>query len=427
MKTSIPPLDLKAEFREVRFELKRRINLIFGRGRFILGQEVAEFEERFSHFVGTKYSIGVASGSDALLLGLMALGVRPGDEIITTPFTFVSTATAITRLGAKPVFVDIDPLTFNINPDFIKDKITERARGIIPVHLYGNPCRIDEICALAKRLGLFVVEDCAQACGATFRKKQVGSFGEFGAFSFYPTKTLGALGDAGAITTNQKKLYEKIKSLHRHGEEGADHSYRHTSIGINSRLDELQAAILNVKLKHLEKWNQARRRAAERYNRFLHRVGISSDSYRMSFPRKRESAVTRFPTLSEKNVKFFPKSAPRMGASVKAFGNDSGDVRIILPTETPNSRSVYHQYTIQITKRDQLLSYLRKLGISSSVYYPVPLHLQPCFRYLGYRRGDLPEAEKVSHSILSLPLYPQIKVAEQQLVVKSIRNFFKAT
>ncbi len=387
----VPPIDLQAEFREIRSEFQKRAHQIFTSGRYVLGREVREFEENFARFVGAKYAVGVASGSDALLLSLMALRIKAGDEILTTPFTFIATATAIARLGAKPVFVDIDSQSFNLDPAFIRKKVTKRTRGIVLVHLYGNPCRMDEISTLAKQLGLFIVEDCAQACGATFQNKQVGSFGEFGAFSFYPTKTLGALGDAGAITTNQRSFYEKVKSLHLHGENQKSHtrrSYRHTAIGINSRLDEIQAAILNVKLGHLEKWNHKRRKAADTYDKLiLSFVGVRSPH---------------------------PKT--------KGRGNPAPTIQI--PVETPNGYSVYHQYTIRAPRRDALLNHLKRQGIFAGIYYPISLHLQPCFRYLGYKRGDFQVAEKASREVLSLPLYPQIQLKEQRLVTSAIKRFY---
>ena len=377
MKTKVPPLDLQAEFREIHSEFMQRARHTFASGRYILGTEVSKFEQNFARFVGTKYAVGVASGSDALLLALMAYGVKAGDEILTTPYSFIATATAIARLGAKPVFVDIDPSTFNLNPALIKGKITKRTRGIILVHLYGNPCSMNAILNVAKRYNLFVIEDCAQACGATFKRKQVGSFGDFGAFSFYPTKTIGAMGDAGALTTNDKKLYEKIKSLHLHGENRHNHfdrSYLHTAIGINSRLDEIQAAVLNIKLKHLPKWNQARRKAAARYDKLI----------------------------LQSNLKM-----------------------IKIPQSVSSEKTVYQQYVIRTPKRDQLLSHLRSVGISAGVYYPVPLHLQPCFRHFGYPKGELPIAEQASREVLSLPLYPQITPRQQSFVISEITRFFK--
>lgn len=371
MKTKIPPLDLKSEFRELRGALENRIQRVLAGGQYILGQEVEKFERAFAHFVGTKYAVGVASGTDALLISLMALGVKAGDEIITTPFTFISTATVIIRLGARPVFVDIDLDTCNLDPDLIEQKITRRTRGIIPVHLYGTPCRMDKIRQIAKKHGLFILEDCAQACGATFHGKRVGTFSEFGAFSFYPTKTLGAFGDAGAISTNDRKLYEQAKSLRHHGESTRNHSYHHKLVGINSRLDEIQAAILSTKLKHLTYWNRARRKAAERYHRLIQKFRLQVS---------------------------------------------------IVSSNPPYGKSVFHQYVIRTRKRDQLRHSLLKGGIWVGVYYPVPLHLQPCFRFLGYQRGDFPQCESASAEVLSLPLYPQIDPADQNRVITEIKK-----
>ncbi|MBI1977208.1 MAG: DegT/DnrJ/EryC1/StrS family aminotransferase [Candidatus Omnitrophica bacterium] len=378
MKTKIPSVDLQAEFREIHSEVTKRIQAVLAGGRYILGKEVQEFETNFARFTGVKYALGVASGSDALLLGLMAFDVRPGDEVITTSFTFISTATAIARLGAKPVFADIEPNTFNLNPNLIKNKINRRTKGIIVVHLYGHPCRMDEIMRIAKRHRLFVIEDCAQACGATFRGKQVGTFGDMGAFSFYPTKTIGAMGDAGAVIAQSKKLYEKLKSLARHGEDGTFHSYRHVRIGVNSRLDELQAAVLNVKLKHLPRWNRMRRALAKRYDQLL-----------------------------------------QQGTGLKF---DLSPV-LVQPTETKAAKSVYHQYTLRVQNRDELRNYLSEQGVASSVYYPLPLHLQPCFRYLRYRKGSLPQAERASREVLSLPLYPQMSLDKQKIIVSALRRF----
>lgn len=373
MSSHVPPVDLKAEFREISSAATKRLQDIFKSGRYILGEEVARFEREFARFIGTRYAIGVASGSDAILLGLMALGVGPGDEVITTPFTFIATATSIARLGAKPVFVDIDPDTFNLNPALIKRSITKRTRGIIPVHFYGTPCRMDAIRKLAKRHRLFILEDCAQACGAYFRGKRVGSLGTIGAFSFYPTKTLGALGDAGAITVSDRKLYEKLKSLHLHGEDGKFHSYRHLMVGINSRLDAVQAAALNVKLKRLNQWNQARRRAAARYTQLISAANIPE---------------------------------------------------IQMLKEPAGLQSVFHQYAVRAQSRDALYAYLKSKGIGVSIYYPIPLHLQPCFRPLGYRKGDFPEAERASREVISLPLYPQISLKQQKDVVKALKSFY---
>ncbi len=368
---SVPPVDLKAEFKEIGKEVTKRVRAVMSGGRYVLGSEGREFEEQFSKFIGTKYALGVANGSDALLLALMAYGIKAGDEVITTPFTFIATVTAIARLGAKPVFVDIEPDTFNLDPERLEEKISPKTRGIIVVHLYGNPCRMERIMQIARKHGLFVVEDCAQACGAKLGGKSVGSLGDIGAFSFYPTKTLGAFGDAGALTTNDAELFEKLRSLHVHGEDGKFHSYRNIYIGVNSRLDEIQAAILNVKLKHLDGWNQARRNAAEKYKECL-------------------------------------------------------GSQVLLPTTTPGAYHVYHQYTIRVSaRRDELVNHLRSNGIYAGVFYPVPVHLQPCFAYLGLREGNLPEAERASREVLSLPLYPQIGVRAQKVIAREVRKFLK--
>ncbi len=366
----VPPLNLKAEYAEIKRPLQKRISRFFKSGRYILGREVEEFERNFAKFIGTKYAVGVASGTDAVLLPLMAYGVKAGDEIITTPFTFIASATSIARLGAKPVFIDIEPDTYTINPALIEKKITSKTRGIVVVHLYGNPCRMNEIRKIAKRHKLFVVEDCAQSCGSTYYGKQMGSLGDAGAFSFYPTKTLGAAGDAGIVTTNDKAIYEKIKSLRHHGDDGMHSAYNHVRIGINSRLDEIQAAVLNVKLKLLPKWNKLRRQAAKTYDQSL-------------------------------------------------MGRNPG---VKIPKQTPNGISVYHQYVLRIKdgKRNELLGRLRRSGIQAAVHYPTTLHLQPCFGYLKYKKGDFPVAEQASREVLSLPLYPQMTKSQQKYVVKAL-------
>ena len=368
----VPPIDLKAEYAEIKFPLKKRMGRFFKSGRYILGPEVNELEQNFAKFIGTKYAIGVASGTDAILLPLMALSVKPGDEVITTPFTFIATASTISRLGAKPVFVDIEPDTLNINPDLIQQKISSKTKGIIVVHLYGNPCRMNEIKSLAKRHGLFVIEDCAQACGARYQKKRVGSLGDAGAFSFYPTKTLGAAGDAGIVTTNDSSIFEKIKSLRHHGDDGRHHAYNHVRIGINSRLDEIQAAVLNVKLDFLNRWNVKRRRHASYYNKTLKKLKLP--------------------------VKF--------------------------PKEMPGCEAVYHQYVLQVKngQRDKFLSYLRLNGIQAAVYYPTPLHLQPCFQDLGYKLGSFPISEHASKEVLSLPIYPQISRKFLNYILGTLSN-----
>lgn len=368
---NIPPLDLQKEYQGFRKELGRILPRVLASGHFILGEEVRAFENSFAKKMGTKCGIGVASGSDALLLALMALGVHAGDEVITTPFTFIATATAIARLGAKPVFADIDPDTFQINPSEIEKKLTELTKAILPVHLYGLACDMSAIMKLAKEHNVSVVEDCAQSAGARWKGKPTGSFGELGAFSFYPTKTLGAYGDGGMITTGNEKLHELLLSLRAHGSKGG--KYRHEFVGINSRLDEIQAAILNVKLKRLGRANERRRKAGRLYDALFECAKIRA-------------------------------------------------VRV--PKPAKDVTCVYHQYAIYAGNRDALLTHLQSKGIAANVYYPIPLHLQPCFSYLGYKKGDFPNTEQASESVLNLPIFPEISPAQQKFVVSSIQEFY---
>lgn len=367
----IPPVDLQAEFKELETEINSRVNRVLKSGHFVLGEEVREFEAHFAREMEAKYCVSVASGSDALLLGLMALGIGSGDEVITTPFTFIATATAVDRLGAKPIFIDIDPDTLNIDPELIEKAITKQTRAILPVHLYGLPCEMHKIMAIAKKHGLRVLEDCAQSAGAKLSGKSMGTFGELGAFSFYPTKTLGAYGDGGAILTDSPELEKVLRSLRDHG--AGDKKYYHERIGVNSRLDEIQAAILNVKLKRLAAWNEKRRELAAQYDGLFAKAKLSQ-------------------------VKI-----PKRPASVKA---------------------VYHQYAIYVEQRDALLNHLKESGISANVYYPLPLHLQTCFHSLSYQKGSMPYAEAAAQTVLNLPIYPQLGQTEQEFVVFTISRFF---
>ena len=369
----VPPLNLPAEYLEIKKELSARLARLFKDGQYILGSEVSLFETNFAKLIGTKFASGVASGSDALYLSLVALGIGPGDEVITTSLTYIATGTAIARTGAKPVFVDIEPATFNINPDLIEKKITKRTKVILPVHIYGMPCDMTQIVNIARKHKLKIVEDCAQSTGAEWRGKSTGSFGIFGAFSFYPTKIIGAYGDGGAIVTNDSKLANSILFLRNQSD--PHKTYIHPVIGFNSRLDAIQAAILNVKLKRFHSWNQKRIRAAAIYDKLLKENGIPE---------------------------------------------------VIVPRRLPGVKHVYHQYTIRVKKRDALLSFLKKSGVAAGIYYPIPLHLQPCFRYLGYRKGSLPETEKAAREIISLPLFPQISPAQQTFVIQKILEFFRS-
>ena len=364
---TIPLFSLEGQYRQVRPDLKRRIRRIFESHRFILGENSRELEAKVARYVGARFAVGLASGSDALYLSLMAMGIGAGDEVITTPFTFFASAGAIVRTGAKPVFADIDLQTFNINPAAAKKKITRKTRAILPVHLFGLPCEMDEIGRLVKKHKLFVVEDAAQSFGAEYHGRQTGSLGHAGCFSFYPTKNFGAAGDGGMVVTSSKSLALKIQRLRDHGQAK---KYYHESVGLNSRLDEIQAAVLLTKLPWIEKWNRLRQTHAADYNKAL---------------------------------KGLPLQTPRCPEGF---------------------RHVYHLYSILTEKRDSLAKALDRQGIGAGVYYPLPLHLQPCLRRLGYRKGDFPVSEEVSGKILSLPMYPELSADAKHAVIRALKNFF---
>lgn len=339
--------------------------------RFVLGDEVRELEKSVAQYCQTKHAIGCASGSDALLLALMALDIKQGDEVITTPFSFFATGAAIARLGARPVFVDIDPATYNLDVSLVADAITSRTRAIIPVHIYGQCAQMDPLLDLGKRRGIPIVEDSAQAIGATDNERPAGSMGLVGCFSFYPTKNLGGAGDGGILTTNDDAIAERLRRLRTHG--GSD-EYQHEEVGINSRLDELQAAVLNVKLTSLDKWSDERAHIAARYSQLL------SDAD-LDFP-------------------------------------------LITPHVRPDGRHIFHQYVVRAPgNRDALMDHLKTRGVGTKVYYPVPLHLQKCFSYLGYKEGDFPESESAARETFALPAYPELTEAQQLYVVESIKSF----
>jgi len=372
----IPQLDLVVQYHSIKHEIDDAVLSVLESGRFILGENVKKLENNIANFVGVKHAIGVASGTDALLISLMAIGIKPGDEVITTPFTFFATAGSISRLYAKPVFVDIDPKTYNIDPqkleDLLKKSYNLKMKAIIPVHLYGQSADMDPILEIAKRYDLKVIEDAAQSFSATYKGRQTGSMGDTGCFSFFPTKNLGAYGDGGMVVTNNDELAEKIRILRVHGSKP---KYYHSIVGLNSRLDEIQAAILNVKFKYLKKWIEQKREKASLYNELF---------------------------------------AERL------------DGKIVTPFEADYNYHTYHQYTIRVKeKRDELRQYLEEQGIGTSVYYPLPLHLQKCFDYLGYKEGDFPEAEKASREVLSLPMYPELKRnVLLGIIARKILNFY---
>lgn len=349
---AIPLVDLKAQYISIQKEIDAAISRVLARADFIHGREVAQFEEEFAAYCGVKEAVGVASGTEALRLALLACGIGEGDEVITTPFTFIATASAISQVGATPVFVDIDPLTRNLDPHRIEAAITERTRAILPVHLYGNPAEMDPICKLAARFGLKIVEDAAQAHGALYHGRRVGSIGDVACFSFYPAKPLGAYGDAGIVVTDDPQISDMVRLLRDHGRKG---KYEHLMLGSNSRLDTLQAAILRVKLQRLDEWNERRRTIASMYRELLSHV----------------------PDL-------------------------------LLPVQDSSSEAVYHLFVIGSTKREYLRRSLGATDIATGIHYPIPLHLQPAYRHLGFQVGSFPEAERAASEVLSLPIYPEL-------------------
>jgi dTDP-4-amino-4,6-dideoxygalactose transaminase len=363
-------LDLKKQYKKISEEVDSAIKKVTDRQDFILGEEVKELEEELAKYCGTRYAVGVASGTDALILALKTLGIGEGDEVITSPFTFIATAEAVSLLGAKPVFVDIDPKTYNINPALIERSITSSTKAIIPVHLYGQCSDMDPILKIAEKNGVKVVEDAAQAIGATYKGRKAGSMGDAGVLSFFPSKNLGAFGDGGMVVTNDEKLADKIRTLRVHG---SSIRYIHSMIGMNSRLDNIQAAVLRVKLKYLDKWLEARRGKAKYYNERLKELPLT------------------VPHVPEYNV------------------------------------HTYHLYILKIKSGlNKIMSFLTSAEIETRTYYPVPLHLQECYRFLGYKKESMPEAEDASTKTFAIPLYPELKTEEMDYCIDTIGTFFKA-
>jgi len=363
----ITSLDLGRQYESIRDEINNAVLEVIDSQSFVLGPFVESFEYSIAKFCYAKHAIGVSSGTDAILLALMACGIKNGDEVITTPFTFFATAGSIARLGAVPVFVDINPSTYNIDVSKIASVVNEKTKAILPVHLYGQCADMDAILEIARANRLMVVEDAAQAIGAAYKGQNAGTFGNVGCFSFYPTKNLGGYGDGGLVTTNDDELARLIKILRVHGSEP---KYYHSFIGINGRLDAIQAAVLSVKLEYLNDWSESRRWVASYYSEHLKELPI------------------RLPN-----------------------------------TESYNTH-IFHQYVIATSQRDALIQHLKQQGIETAIYYPVPLHLQKCFEYLKYKEGDLPESEKASRETLALPIFPEITLKEQDYVIGHIKNFF---
>ena len=362
---SVPMVDLKIQYDAMKDEIDRAILSVIGNTAFILGPQGKALEQSIASYHGVQHAVGVASGTDALHLALRAADIGPGDEVITTPFTFIATAEAISYQGAVPVFVDIRPDTFNIDVARIEEKITKRTKAIIPVHLYGHPVEMDALMTVAKKHGLKVVEDCAQSFGAEFRGKKTGAFGDIGCFSFFPSKNLGCYGDGGMVTTDDPKLAERMQSLRNHGSKVR---YYHDEVGYNSRLDEVQAAVLNVKFKRIDGYNEGRRRAASLYTNHLAVPGITP------------------------------------------------------PVELPGCTHVFHQYTIRVKDRDAVKKRLDDAKVSNMIYYPVPCHLQAAYRSLGMRPGSLPVAEQAAAEVLSLPMYPELTEEQVRSVSDAVKQ-----
>ena len=366
----VPLLDIPASYKEILADVEKNINKVIRSGRFILGPMVEELEQQIAIYCGTKYAVGVSSGTDALLISLMAAGVGKGDEVITTPFTFFATAGSITRLGARPVFVDIERKTFNINSNQIKKSITDKTRAIIPVHLYGQSTNMDPVLELAKKNNLVVIEDAAQAIGSEYKGQKTGSMGDYGCFSFFPTKNLGGFGDGGMVTMTSEEIYEQVKTLRVHG---SNPKYYHKVTGGNFRLDALQAGIVMAKLKYLEGWTEQRRKNAQTYDHLF-----------------RERGLTDLLTLPSE---VFP-------------------------------RHVYHQYVVRVKeKRDEFRSFLEENNVATEIYYPLPLHLQECFTSLGYKKGDFPESEKAADETIALPVSPELTGIQLEYVVETIARY----
>lgn len=367
---NIPPINLKAQFKTVRSSILRGVREILDEQKLILGKYCNTLEDIIGTYVGVPCAVTCANGTDALILSLMALGVKEGDEVITTPYTFFATASSIALVGAKPVFVDIEPGDMNIDPDGIERAVTAKTKAIIVVHLFGKICQMEKILAIGQRHGIPIVEDMAQSLGAAKNRKMSGAFGDIAAVSFYPTKNLGGIGEGGMVLSRRQDLGKRVRKLRVHGM--ADVPYHHEMIGINSRLDEIKACALVAKFPHLDRWNKERLGNAQYFNAKLRNLPI------------------------------------------------------ILPRIEDETSHIFHQYVVRVEKRDEFQAFLRERGIQTGIYYPVPLHLQECFSHFGYKEGDFPEAEKAADTSLALPVYPELKRAEKDYIVRTVKEFFSS-
>jgi dTDP-4-amino-4,6-dideoxygalactose transaminase len=373
IRTPVKLLDLEAQYQPLRAEILAAITRVCDSQRFILGPEVEALEGEMAAYLGAAHAIAVSSGTDALLAAFMSLGLGPGDEVITPTFSFFATAGCVARVGATPVFVDIDPVTFNLDPALVRRAVTTRTRAIVPVHLYGLPADMDPIVDVAREKRIPIIEDAAQAIGATYKSQMVGTIGTIGCFSFFPSKNLGAFGEGGLITVNDAALAGEIRLLRNHG---AEPKYFHQRVGGNFRLDALQAAVLRVKLPHLERWTSMRQRNAERYKTLFEAAGLTD--------------------------------------------------RITLPATPPDRRHIFNQYVIRVAERGHVRRVLDDRGIGTEIYYPVPFHLQECFSSLGHRRGDFPHAEAAADRVLALPIYPELTLEQQSAVVAALADAVKS-
>lgn len=380
----VPLLDLKAQYKTIRDEVREAMDRVADSQHFILGPEVEALEAEVAAYSQCKFGIGVTSGSDALLVTLMALNIKPGDEVITPPYTFFATAGAVSRLGAKPVFVDIDPLTYNLDPAKIEEAVTERTRAIIPVHLYGQMADMNPMMEIAARHNLYVIEDAAQAIGSEYEGRRAGSIGHFGCLSFFPSKNLGGFGDGGMVTANDAELTDRVKLLRNHGYRP---KYYNKVVGGNFRLDAIQAAILRVKLKYLDEWTEGRQRNAALYRSLFAEAGLGLDN-----------------------------------SSPQGYSDDRSNIS--LPVESPNVRHIYNQFVIRCHRRDELMAHLKERKIGTEIYYPVPMHLQECFADLGYSEGDFPVSERAANETLALPIYPELSEEMITIVVEAIADFY---
>ena len=361
----IPLVDLKQQYLGIKDEIDSAIQDVFDNTAFILGKKVVDFEEKFANICNVRHCIGVNSGTSALRLALLALGIKPNDEVITTPFTFIATTEAISHIGAKPVFVDIDEKTYCIDPKRIKEKITPKTKAIIPVHLFGQPADMDPILEIAEKHGLKIIEDAAQSHNALYKNKKAGSIGDVSCFSFYPGKNLGAYGEAGAVCTNDGDLANKLVLLRQHGELKR---YYHDVIGDNCRMEAIQGAVLGVKIKYLDEWTEKRRKNAQVYNKFLEKLDI------------------------------------------------------VLPYEAGYARHVYHIYAIRAKKRNELRDFLGNKGIATGIHYPIPVHLQKAYSFMGLKKGSFPASEKIAQEILSLPMYPELTEEQMKYIADNIQE-----